>query len=148
MPKLFLTGNQIKLATNRLPFIFLFGLKFLKTLWPHVPCEICCDRIGFLFSRLHFMALVYYAAILSFLPTTQHTRWDSSAHTVTQAFRHSLARTNTISVNIHYMVLGWISGLETYQISTQGVRPPHARYCLSTTMLNCRLYAFTNANKI
>lgn len=79
---------------------------------------------------------------MSFLPTTQHTRWDSSVHTVTQAFRHSLAPANTISVTFHYMVLGWISGLETHQISTQGALPPHPRYCLSTTGSNCFLFAF------
>lgn len=70
-----------------------------------------------------------------------NTRWDSLVHTVTQAFRHSLAHTHTISVTFHYMVLGWISGLEIYQISTQGPRPPHPRYCLSTTMLNCCPFA-------
>lgn len=67
-------------------------------------------------------------------------------HTVTQAFRHSLAHTNTISVNFHYMVLGWISGLETHQISTQGALPPCARYCFSATMLNCfPVHSFTIA---
>lgn len=70
-----------------------------------------------------------------------NTRWDSLVHTVTQAFRHSLAHTHTISVTFHYMVLGWISGLEIYQISTQGALPPHLRYCLSTTMLNCCPFA-------
>lgn len=70
-----------------------------------------------------------------------NTRWDSSVHTVTQAFRHSLAHTHTISVTFHYMVLGWISGLEIYQISTQGAPPPHPRHCLSTTMLNCCPFA-------
>lgn len=70
-----------------------------------------------------------------------NTRWDSLVHTVTQAFRHSLAHTHTISVTLHYMVLGWISGLETYQISKQGALPPHPQYCLSTTILNCFLFA-------
>lgn len=70
-----------------------------------------------------------------------NTRWDSLVHTVTQAFRHSLAHTHTISVTFHYMVLGWISGLEIYQISTQGAPPPHPRHCLSTTMLNCCPFA-------
>lgn len=70
-----------------------------------------------------------------------NTRWDSLVHTVTQAFRHSLAHTHTISVTFHYMVLGWISGLEIYQISTQRALPPHPRYCLSTTMLNCFPFA-------
>lgn len=90
-------------------------------------------------AALH--GLIYSSEILSFLLTAQHTRWDSSARTVTQAFRHSLARTNTISVTFHYMVQGWISGLETHQISTQGVLPPHPRYCLSATMWNCSLFA-------
>lgn len=70
-----------------------------------------------------------------------NTRWDSLVHTVTQAFRHSLDHTHTISVTFHYMVLGWISGLEIYQISTQGAPPPHPWYCLSTTMLNCFLFS-------
>lgn len=80
-----------------------------------------------------------------FLPV-QHTRWDSSAHTVTQAFRHSLAPANTISVTFHYMVLGWISGLEPHQISTQGALPPHAQHCFSATMFELfSLCSFTNA---
>lgn len=100
---------------------FLFGC----TLWP----------------RLLWRDIVLY-------PTTQHTRWDSSTHTVTQAFRHSLPHTNTISVTFHYMVQGWISGLETHQISSQEVPPPHAWHCLSATMLNCFLFALRLMAKI
>lgn len=111
-----------------------------------MPPQIWSDGVGlFFFFPPSFLGalygLVHFAEILSFLPTMQHTRWDSSAHTVTQAFIHSLAPTNTISVTFHYMVLGWISGLETYQTSTQGALPPHSRYCLSTTMSNCFLFA-------
>lgn len=109
-----------------------------------MPPEICSDGGGHFFSSPFSGALyglVHFAEILFFLSTMQHTRWDSSAHTVTQAFRHSLAPTNTISVTFHYMVLGWISGLETYQISTQGALPPHSRYCLSATMSNCFAFA-------
>ena len=109
-----------------------------------MPHEICSDAAGcFFFFSLCTLWPRLLAEILSFLPTTQHTRWDSSAHTVTQAFRHSLAPTNTISVTFHYMVLGWISGLETHQISTQGALPPNAQYCLSATMWNCLLFALS-----
>lgn len=111
-----------------------------------MPPEICTDGGGGPFFSSHsFPAAlygpVYSLEILSFLPTTQHTRWDSSTRTVTQAFRHSLARTNTISVTFHYMVQSGISGLETHQIFTQGATPPRPCHCLSATMSNCFLFA-------
>lgn len=135
--------HQKMLATHSLLFISLLELKLSaasRASWDP-PWWRWTSSPPPLSAAAALYGLVYFAEILSFLPATQHTRWDSWAHTVTQAFRHSLAPTNTISVTFHYMVLGWISGLETHQISTQGALPPHPPYCLSVTMSNCFLFA-------
>lgn len=74
-------------------------------------------------------------------------------HTVTQAFRHSLAQTHTISVTFHYMVLAWIAGLETYQISRRGhCRLNHAivfkRQCriVFYLLISCLKYQYIAQN--
>lgn len=104
------------------------------SIWDQPPPGLTCpptsgDTDGhflpFLTPGPRLLLLVASSDIVPFLlAATPHTRWDSRAHTVTQAFRHSLASADTISVAFHYMVQGWISGLETYQISTQGAAPP------------------------
>lgn len=133
LPKLLWIGHEIKLATHSL-FMSILELKLSEA-----------SRASWNLQWRWWMYFFFLGCTLwpRLLCATQHTRWDSSAHTVTQAFRHSLAPTNTISVTFHYMVLGWISGLETHQISTQRALPPHAQYCLSATMSNCFLFALS-----